>query len=63
MAGSTMTLWTITFATFAENARTLQNHNFEGNNFECNSCSSTANTALESWDRDRHVDVSTLEIH
>ena len=63
MAGSTMTSWTITFATFAENARPLQNNNFQENNLERNTRSSTANTALESWDRDRHVDVSTLEIH
>ena len=51
----------ITFVTCTENA--LQNNSFKGNNVERNSRSSTSNTALESWDQDRHLDVSTLESH
>ena len=39
-----------------------KNNSFEGNNFERISRCTIVNTALESWDRHRHVDVSTLEI-
>ena len=50
--------WTRGRSTCAENARISQN-----NNFERISRSTTINTALESWDWDQHVDVSTLKIH
>ena len=55
--------WTRGRITCAENASISQNDSFEGNNFEHVPCSTTIDTGLESWDRERHVDVSTLEIH